>query len=491
MPEQQNGKNIYSLLEVTQSIQKLFAKNYTSSYWIKAEMSKLGFYAQSGHCFPELVEKNDGKVIAKIDSLIWKNDYIKINTNFKRVLNEPLKDGIKILFLASVEYSPEYGLKLRITDIDPSFTLGDFEREKQETIQKLQAEGIFNKNKLIEFPILPKRIAIISDKDSRGYQDFINVFEAAKKSWNYNFFHMLFPAALQGDKAIATIPLQLSRINKIKHHFDVVAIIRGGGGELSFACYNNFELSKAIATFSIPVVTGIGHVTNLTVVDMIASQSSITPTKLAEFFIQKFHNFSVPVKEAEKKVIDKSRRLIVDEKTKFQSEVKLFRSVTTNILLQSKNNIKEQANTLIQQSHFIITKEKEYVTSLKVSMEIESIKFVNSVKDQIKQIALGIKKDVIAQLKQIGFKVNQNVQQLTQASKSIFKTNAITLMNIEDKVGYLSPKEVLKRGYSITMINGKAIRSSSEINKEEILNTILFDGSIISTVNSTSKSTEQ
>lgn len=104
-------------------------------------MNKLGYYAQSGHCFPELVEKNEGKVIAKIDSLIWKNDYITINSNFKRVLNEPLKDEIKILFLASVEYSPEYGLKLRITDIDPSFTLGDFERENETVVPFVHEAG--------------------------------------------------------------------------------------------------------------------------------------------------------------------------------------------------------------------------------------------------------------------------------------------------------------------------------------------------------------
>ena len=155
MPEVLEGKRIFTLLEVSQGIQQTIARKFPDSYWIKAEMHKLGFYAQSGHCFPELVEKREGKIIARLDGLIWKTDFQNIDRNFRRALGDGLKDGIKILFLAKVEYMPEFGLKLRIVDIDPAFTLGDFERERQETIKRLQEEGIFNINKSLEFPLLP------------------------------------------------------------------------------------------------------------------------------------------------------------------------------------------------------------------------------------------------------------------------------------------------------------------------------------------------
>ena len=425
MPEEVNGKKIFTLLEVSQSIQKMFAQHFSGAYWIKAEMSKLGLYAQSGHCFPELVEKDEGKIIARIDALLWKTDYAKINANFRKVLNDELKDGIKILFLAKVEYSPEFGLKLRILDIDPAFTLGDFEKEKQETIKKLIKEGVFTSNNALKFPLLPQRIAIISDRDSRGYQDFLNVFEAAKKSWGYEFFYMVFPAALQGEKAIATIPAQLERIRKVKHHFDVVAIIRGGGGELSFVCYNNHVLANAIATFPLPVVTGIGHVTNLTVVDMVANHSAITPTKLAEFLIQKFHNFSVPVQDAERDISEKSLRLITDEKAKFLSEIKLFRSVTGNALLSERNAIREAGRSLKQQSVFM------------------------------------------------------------------FKSRSSDLNNLERNLEILSPKNVLKRGYSITLLNGKPVNSYAAVKKGDILNTIIHEGEILSTVNAAKKPENQ
>ena len=442
MPEVLEGKRIFTLLEVSQGIQATIAKKFPDVYWIKAEMHKLGFYAQSGHCFPELVEKRDGKIIAKLDGLIWKTDFQNIDRNFRRALGDGLKDGIKILFLARVEYMPEFGLKLRIVDIDPAFTLGDFERERQETIKRLQEEGLFNINRSLEFPRLPQRIAIISDSDSRGYQDFMNVFSAAEKNWGYKFFHLLFTASLQGDKALATIPMQLDRILKVRKHFDLVAIIRGGGGELTFACYNNYELSKKIATYPLPIVTGIGHVTNMTVVDMVANQSSITPTKLAELLIQKFHNFSVPVKEAQDIVINQSRRMLTDVKTKFSSEIKLFKSATANLLSRNKNTLRE--NTQI------------------------------------------LRKDTLANLRQLSAVLNQHAMQIKNGCRIVFKTGRAELSGIEKNIDNMNPQNVMKRGYSITLLNGKSVTKSGDLKSGDSLQTILHHGTVLSTVNSTS-----
>ncbi len=487
MPEESNGKNIFTLLEVTQSIQKMFALHYSGSFWIKAEMNKLGYYAQSGHCFPELVEKQDGKIIAKIEARIWKSDYLRINENFKRVVRDVLKDGIKILFLAKVDYKPEYGLTLMISDIDPDFTLGDFERERLETIKRLQEEGLFDRNRSLQFPMLPKRIAIISDMDSRGYQDFISIFEIAKKSWGYNFFYMLFTASLQGDKALASIPLQLDRILKVKHHFDIVAIIRGGGGELSFTCYNNYGLSKKIATYPLPVVTGIGHVTNLTVVDMVAYQSSITPTKLAEFFIQKFHNFSVPVNEAEEKIREKALRLISDLKIKFESEVKLFKSVTYNILLRNNNALREHTHSVIRQANFIFKNESGYLESFREKIKKDSLLFCSSEKQNLIQVGLSIKKDTLTHLRRLALTINRSISQLSNGYRMIVKARNIELTNVEKNINNMKPENVLKRGYSITLLNNKSVTVYSKLKPGDTIKTVLLNGNVISTVNSTSK----
>src|SRR5688500_13240657 len=241
MAEISDGKKIFTLGEVTASIQKTLAQRYTTSFWVKAEMNKLNYYPHSGHCYPDLVEKKDGKVIAQLRSTLWKDDYFRINNNFLKVLKAPLKDGIKMLFSARITFDPAHGLALRIIDIDPVFSLGELEREKQESIDRLKQEGVFDLNRSLSMPALPQRIAVISVQTSKGYADFLKVIDA--NEYRFKFFHVLFPSLLQGDKAVDSILWQLMRIRKVLHHFDVVAIVRGGGGEVGLASFNDVELA--------------------------------------------------------------------------------------------------------------------------------------------------------------------------------------------------------------------------------------------------------
>ncbi|WP_343562898.1 exodeoxyribonuclease VII large subunit [Sphingobacterium sp.] len=296
MPELIQDKTIFSLLEVSKSIQKTLAERYKSLYWIKAEMNKLNHYTHSGHCYPELVEKQDGKIVAEIRSTLWKADFNRINNNFLKIAQEPLREGITMLFQASISYDPMYGLSLRIVDIDPTFTLGELEKEKLDSIKKLKEEGIYEANKSVPFPVLPKRLAIISVETSKGLSDFYKIIN--QNPWGYRLECTLFPALLQGDKSIPSIINQLAVITDKIAEFDVVAIIRGGGGEVGLSSYNNYLLAKAIALFPLPVLTGIGHSTNYTVSEMVAYKNAITPSELADFLIQKFHNFSIPIDKA-------------------------------------------------------------------------------------------------------------------------------------------------------------------------------------------------
>ena len=374
MPEKTADKTIFSLLEISRSIQRSISENFNSAFWIKAEMNKLNYYSHSGHCYPELVEKKDGKVIAQLKGNLWNTDFIKINAKFLKVLKEPLKDGIKILFCATVNFDPVYGLGLRIIDIDPSFSLGELEREKQETIDRLRQENIFDQNKSLQLPLLPQRIAIISVETSKGYSDFIKIIDS--NPHGYKFFHYLFPALLQGDKSIESILIQLKRIGKIKSYFDAVVIIRGGGGDVGLSSYNNYHLSKAIALFPIPVLTGIGHSTNETVAEMVCYKSAITPSELADFFIQKFHSYAEPVRRAEELIKEKAKRMIRDEKLKFDNTLRYFRSVTTNLLQRSHNEIKAHSINLSRQSNFLIRNEKQAISSIGANIRRGSVNFI-------------------------------------------------------------------------------------------------------------------
>lgn len=323
-------RKIFSLSQVAKSIQKTLADRYGSAYWVKAEMNKLNHYSHSGHCYPDLVEKRDGKVVAEMRSILWKSDFQLINQRFLQVLNEPLKDGVAILMLVNISFDPIYGMSLRILDIDPSFSLGELAREKQESIARLQEEGIFNTNKRLEFPILPKRLAIVSVETSKGYADFLKIIN--NNPYNYKFEYRLFPALLQGDKAVQSIIEQLYMISNLTEDFDAVAIIRGGGGDIGLSCYNNYNLAKKIATFPLPVLTGIGHSTNETVSEMVAFKNAITPSELADLLIQRFHEFAVPVLNAEEYLKTRIGEYIKDRKTEVDQATRQFQLASGNLI---------------------------------------------------------------------------------------------------------------------------------------------------------------
>ncbi|HOZ52784.1 MAG TPA: exodeoxyribonuclease VII large subunit [Chitinophagaceae bacterium] len=489
MPTQLSDKTIFSLLEVTKSIQRTLEERYKSTFWVKAEMNKLNHYKQSGHCYPELLEKKDGRVIAQVKSTLWKDDYYRINQQFQQVLKENLKDGIKILFLAKITFDPEHGLSLRIIDIDPSYTLGDLEREKHEAIALLKSEHIFLLNKSISLPLLPQRIAIISVESSKGYADFLKVIDS--NAWHYKFFHMLFPSLLQGEKAVDSMIAQLNQIKKVIHHFDIVAIIRGGGGDVGLSCYNHYSLAREIALFPIPVFTGIGHATNETVAEMISHTNAITPTKLAEILLQQFHNFSVPVQHAQDKIIDKSHRIMSDERTRLKTEVKMFRSVTENILLHHHNQLQSNTQTLLQQSTFIFSRQHDQLTALKLMIARSSTAQFITHKVILSQLGSQMAKSSNHAIEMRKSKILQLSQELIDKTKVSIRSNKTNLTNIEKNVNNMSPDNVLKRGYSITFLNGKLVKDVNQLKAGDTINTTIYEGSIESIVQSTNNKTNE
>lgn len=467
MSELINDKRVFSLAEVMKSIQKTITDRYSSSFWVKAEMNKLNYYKHSGHCYPELVDKTDGKVIAEVRSYLWKSDYDRINQNFLRVLKEPLKDGIKILFQAKITFDTVRGLSLWIQDIDPSFTLGDLEKEKQETIQRLKEEGIFDRNQKLKLAILPQRIAIISVETSKGYKDFLGKID--DNSFGYKFFHLLFPSLLQGEKIVESIPAQLERIRKVKHHFDAVAIIRGGGGDVGLSSYNNYQLAKEIALFPLPIFTGIGHITNHTVTEMVSYKNLITPTDLANFFIQTFHNFAVPVQDAEKYIIDRSKRIIEEENSQFKNMVKLFRSDTQNLIEKNKNHIN---NSVIK------------IETASLSM-LESAKLHLSM--QVQQNSYTIFKFIKNEYSDL----QMLKQRFVEKSNNLINNQKQQLSFIEKSIEILKPDNVLKRGYSISLFNGKLLTTVEQLKNGDQIETVLYQGKVISVINNIQKTKEE
>jgi len=302
---------VYALSEIAKSIESVIGKNYIRAYYIKAEVLKLNYYPHSGHCYPELVEKENGKIKAQLRGVIWSTQFRNINERFVAITGEPLKEDIAVLCLATIEFSAQHGLNLHIQDIEPAYTLGEMARNKREVIEKLKKEQIFLQNKQKKLPIVPKRIAVISVETSKGYSDFMITLQ--QNSWHYRFQTVLFPSILQGDKALISMPHQLAEIAKRHQEFDCVVIVRGGGGDVGMSCYDDYKLAAAVATFPIPVITGIGHSTNETITDMVAFANKITPTEVAYFLIQQFHNFALQVDECKDKIVNKVQKLLQEQ----------------------------------------------------------------------------------------------------------------------------------------------------------------------------------
>lgn len=502
MPQTVADKTIFSLAEVARSIQKTIEDRYKSLYWIKAEMNKLNHYSHSGHCYPELLEKKDGKVVAEIRSTLWKGDYDRINKCFLEVTKEPLKNGINILLQASISYDPIHGLSLHIIDIDPAFSLGELEREKQESIERLKAQGIFDTNKQLSFPLLPKRIAIISVETSKGLADFLKIINT--NPFGYLFEYQLFPALLQGEKSVASIMEQFKKISGHMALFDVVAIIRGGGGEVGLSSYNNFQLASSIATFPIPVITGIGHATNETVAEMVAYKNAITPSELADFLIQHFHNFANPVLNAEQILKVKISQLFLAQNEALANTVKYFKISSLNLLRENVHAANALSNRLLQQSKYRLMKEQHLFSQIKSKLSIQSKQGILQEQAGLGLLAQRLRREHIHLGKYFWQELFQLTQKLSAGVKIVYKKQQLTLEEsqnnlsqannqlvkakwqiLENQTKYLSlldPQQVLKRGYSISLHNGKVLTTSVHVQNGDTIKTILAFGEIKSEV---------
>jgi exodeoxyribonuclease VII large subunit len=472
-------KKIFTLKQVAFSIQRAIQDRYSQTYWVQAEMHKLN-YTPKGHCYPELVHKEDGKIVAEIRGTIWKTQYDRISDNFYKTVKEPIKDGLTLLFLVKISYHPVYGMGLEILDIDPTFSLGELHKEREETLRKLTNEGIINANQLLSFPLLPKRIAVISVASSKGLSDFYSVIRS--NPWNYQYFFHLFSAQLNGDGAISSIQYQLKRIEKFKHLFDCVLIIRGGGGEIGLSCYNNYDLAKAIATFPLPVLTGIGHSTNLTVCELVAFQNAITPTELADFLLQAFHNFSVPVKEAQKIIGQKARELIALNQQFLQHELRVFKSSTFQLLNVSKAQIKGISKDLDQKTHtyFYLQKNEQNLSSKRL---FNGVKFLHiNAQMQLNNSVQNIQKSFSSFIDYQEKSLEVSKQSLVVRAPKFLNSFDQQLLQIEKTIRLVDPKAVLKRGYSFTLLDGKLLNENSTLNVGAKIQTITYNYEIESEI---------
>lgn len=272
-----------TLYDLQRMVRGTLESRFSDPIWISAEISELKLN-NSGHCYLNLVEKGagGGTPRAEARAMIWRSSYNNITTTFSQATGSQLCSGLKVLVRVVVNFHEAYGYSLQIIDIDPSYTLGDIERRRRETIERLMADGIWDMNRELSLARPTLRIAIVSSATAAGYRDFMRELQRS----NYRFQTTLFESTMQGDGGEDSVISALEDIASMEEMFDVVAIIRGGGSTSDLALFDSYRIASHIAQFPLPVVTGIGHDKDVSVADMVAHTHCKTPTAVATFFAE-------------------------------------------------------------------------------------------------------------------------------------------------------------------------------------------------------------
>ncbi len=428
-------------------------------YWVVAEISEIK-ENYAGHCYLELIEKNpdENNVRAKVKALIWSNRYRFLRSLFENITGESLKAGIKILVKVKVEYHELYGLSLIITDIDPAFTIGEMAMKRQQIINQLEMEGVFSMNRDLEIPSLPQRVAIISSVNAAGYQDFKNHLDG--NNFGYAFYCALFDSVMQGEETEVSIISALDKIMANIHLFDVVVIIRGGGSQSDLSWFDNYNIAYHITQFPLPVISGIGHDKDLTVTDMVANKALKTPTAAADYLIN-----CISVTE---------NHLIA-----LSTDIK---DLVRTIIDQNSSRIEKSVMKLLPAARFKLSVEKERLSG-KI---IETINIVKDFTFRTRLTPENLTVKLSSALKAF-FKVKDNelagIRQNTKTGTAkIITTNNRKVNTLEYSLNILNPEKVLLRGYTITSLNGRILKSSSQVRKDDFINTRFSDGAVISKV---------
>jgi exodeoxyribonuclease VII large subunit len=402
-----------SLSELLQQVRESLQSNFPSAYWVIAEILEI-HENRSGHCYLELIEKNaeNDTLLARVRATIWSARYRMLKPYFEASTNTSLKSGIKLLVRASVEFHPQYGFSLNITDLDPAYTLGDLARKKQEVIRRLREAGVMDMNKEVPFPRVPQHIAVISSETAAGYGDFMDSLHNNQYGFSFHTEH--FQAVVQGEEAPASMIRAMDRIFESGNHFDCVALIRGGGSKADLECFNDYDLAYYITQFPLPVITGIGHERDESVADMVAARGLKTPTAVAEFLVDQLLAFEFRLGELDELLGKEVKRIVQHHSGK------------------------------LDQYH-------------------------SDLSHLVKRLLYG-KAEQLAQLRMMADKQTRN----------LLSRKKDQLLLLETRTQLVDPANILRRGYSITMMNGKAIKDIDEVDQGSELETRLHNGRLIS-----------
>ncbi len=299
---------VHTLFELNEFIRRMFALNFPEAVWVRAEIGQV--QVARGHCWLELVEKDErsGDIIAQTGAVVWRHQLDELYDQLGSELDALLQAGMEIQARVRVEYHERYGLKLHVLDLDSDYTLGRLERARRRLIDKLQQEGLLDKNRQRPLPLVVQRLALISAPTAAGLEDFVT--HLSENEFGYAFRHELFPAAMQGVLTEKEVLARLGEIEARQRDFDCVVLLRGGGSRLDLAAFDSEALCRAVAAFPLPVLTAIGHETDETVLDLVAHTRLKTPTAAADWLIRHNMRFEMEIEVLEERLREAARFLV-------------------------------------------------------------------------------------------------------------------------------------------------------------------------------------
>lgn len=425
-----------TLYELNSLVRQTIEIGLPKSYWVEAEISELR--ENGGHCYLELIEKDKryNTPIAKASARCWRQTWGMVKPYFENTTGQQLKAGMKVLIEVYAQFHEAYGFSWIISDIDPNYTLGDMARKRQEIIKRLKEEGVFDLNKQLDLPLFSQRIAVISSKSAAGYGDFAN--QLYGNQYGYYFEVELFAATMQGEDVERSIIKALNAINDRCDDFDCVVIIRGGGATSDMSGFDALELAENVANFPLPIITGIGHDRDECILDMVSHTRVKTPTAAAALLIDNLHT-------AERRIDDARQR--IDNLTSRKMEVEKLRlSRLAERLPALFGSVKDK-----QEARLDILQERLF---------------------RLAEIRLSNCENIVGQLEK---KISLTAEHLLMVEKH-------RLELLEGRAQNLDPQLLLRRGYSITLVGGKALRDPSQVKQGDKIETRLEKGTIISTI---------
>ena len=428
-----------TLYELNSLVREVVETSLNRGYWVEAELSEAR--EVRGHCYMELIQKDpfSATPVARASAKCWKNRWNALRPKFEQATGQPLHAGLKVLLCVTANFHEAYGFSWIVQDLDPTYTLGDMARKRMEIILQLKAEGVFELQKELHLPMFAQRVAVISSENAAGYGDFCN--HLLGNDHGLHFETTLFPAVMQGDQVEASVIAALDRIYEAANLYDVVVIIRGGGATADLSGFDTLRLAENVANFPLPIITGIGHERDESVLDMVAYQRVKTPTAAATCLIDNLMTVSRQLDDWQEVISQRVGQRLALEHARLETIVARIPALVHLVHTRQEAHLERLATSIVHFLHERLTTEHFHLERLTTS------------------IAPLIQKRM--------------------------ETERHRLDRLELRAKSLDPALLLKRGYSITLIDGRVVRDPACLHVGDVVETRVEKGTFTATVKTT------